>query len=80
VVWRQGLTEAGDLTRPVVVGRYLIFSGSRAGLFVVDRATGELVELFNPGHGVCASPTIDPATGRVYVLSNGGALYRLDLL
>ena len=43
----------------MVVGRYLIFSGSRAGLFVVDRATGELLEIFNPGHGVCAAPTLD---------------------
>jgi outer membrane protein assembly factor BamB len=80
VIWRQGLTEAGDLTRPVVVGGYLVFSGSRAGLFVVNRATGELVEIFNPGHGICAAPTIDEAARRLYVLSNGGALYRLDLI
>lgn len=80
IVWRQGLTEAGDLTRPVVVGAYLVFSGSRAGLFVVNRSTGELVEIFNPGHGICAPPTIDEGARRLYVLSNGGALYRLDLL
>ena len=55
IIWRQGLTEAGDLTQPVAIGRYLIFSGSRAGLFVVDRATGELLEIFNPGHGICAA-------------------------
>jgi outer membrane protein assembly factor BamB len=79
VVWRQGLTEAGDLTPPVVVGRYLVFSGSRAGLFVVDRENGDLLELFNPGQGICAAPTIDLATHRLYVLSNGGTLYALDL-
>jgi hypothetical protein len=79
VVWRQGLTEAGDLTPPAVVGRYLLFSGSRAGLFVVERESGELVELFNPGHGVCAAPTIDLPSRRLYVLSNGGSLYALDL-
>jgi outer membrane protein assembly factor BamB len=79
VVWRQGLTAAGDLTRPIVLGKYLLFSGSRAGLFIVDRATGELLEVFNPGHGVCAAPTLDLAAGRIYVLSNGGTLYALDL-
>jgi outer membrane protein assembly factor BamB len=79
VVWRQGLTEAGDLTPPVVLGRYLVFSGSRAGVFVVDRDSGALAELFNPGQGVCAAPTIDLANRRLYVLSNGGALYALDL-
>jgi outer membrane protein assembly factor BamB len=79
VIWRQGLTAAGDLTPPVVVGRYLLFSGSRAGLFVVDRAGGELLEVFNPGQGICAAPTLDLRTGRLYVLSNGGSLYALDL-
>src|ERR1041385_7405414 len=54
VVWRQGLSEAGDLTHPMVVGDYLIFSGSRGGLFVVDRGNGELMEIFNPGQGICA--------------------------
>jgi outer membrane protein assembly factor BamB len=79
VLWRQGLTEAGDLTPPLVVGHYLVFSGSRAGLFVVDRDNGDLLELFNPGQGICAAPTLDPATHRLYVLSNGGTLYALDL-
>jgi outer membrane protein assembly factor BamB len=79
VLWRQGLTEAGDLTRPLVVGRYLIFSGSRAGLFVVDRTAGELLEIFNPGHGICAAPTLDEQQQRLYVLSNSGSLYALDI-
>jgi outer membrane protein assembly factor BamB len=79
VVWRQGLTSAGDLTPPQVIGRYLVFTGSRAGLFVVDRDTGALLETFNPGRGICGAPTLDLANGRLYVLSNSGALYALDL-
>ena len=79
ILWRQGLTQAGDLTSPVVLGSYLVFSGSRAGLFIVDRETGKLLEIFNPGSGICAAPTIDPTGSRLYVLSNGGALYALDL-
>ncbi|HEX3902032.1 MAG TPA: PQQ-binding-like beta-propeller repeat protein [Polyangia bacterium] len=79
VIWRQGLTEAGDLTKPMVVGRYLIFSGSRAGLFIVDRTGGGLLEVFNPGHGVCSAPTLDEKRQRLYVLSNSGSLYALDL-
>jgi outer membrane protein assembly factor BamB len=80
ILWRQGLRQAGDLTTPVVVGPYLVFSGSRAGLFIVDRETGKLLEMFNPGSGICAAPTIDPTGSRLYVLSNGGALYALDLI
>src|SRR5262249_4998805 len=79
VLWRQGLTEAGDLTQPQIVGHYLIFSGSRAGLFVVERDGGALLEVFNPGHGICAAPTLDARNGRIYVLANGGSLYALDL-
>ena len=79
VLWRQGLSEAGDLTHPMVIGQYLVFSGSRAGMFVVNGSTGELLEIFNPGHGVCASPTWDPVSQRLFVLSNGGSLYALNL-
>lgn len=80
VLWRQGLSEAGDLTHPMVVGDYLIFSGSRGGLFVVDRGSGELLEIFNPGQGICAPATWDPATHRLYVLSNSGSLYALSMI
>jgi outer membrane protein assembly factor BamB len=79
VIWRQGLTDAGDVTRPIAVGPYLVFSGSRAGLFVVERATGALLDIFNPGSGICAQATLDPSGHRLYVLSNGGALYALNL-
>jgi outer membrane protein assembly factor BamB len=79
ILWRQGLPEAGDLTAPIVVGRYLLFSGSRGGLFVVDPGTGQLLEVFNPGQGICASGTFDPTTQLLYVLSNGGTLYALEI-
>jgi outer membrane protein assembly factor BamB len=79
VLWRQGLSAAGDLTHPMMIENYLVFSGSRAGLFVVNGSTGELLEIFNPGHGVCAAPTWDPENHRLYVLSNGGSLYALSV-
>jgi outer membrane protein assembly factor BamB len=79
VLWRQGLSEAGDLTHPMVIGNYLVFSGSRAGMFIVNGSTGELLEIFNPGHGVCASATWVEANNRLYVLSNGGSLYALNV-
>jgi outer membrane protein assembly factor BamB len=80
VLWRQALTAAGDLTVPVTVGPYLIFSGSRAGLFIVERDSGKLLEIFNPGSGICAAPMLEADKGRLYVLSNGGALYALDVV
>ena len=44
VLWRQGLADAGDLTPPQTVGPYLIFSGSRAGLFIVAREQKKMYE------------------------------------
>jgi outer membrane protein assembly factor BamB len=78
-LWRQGLAEAGDLTPPTAVGPYLIFSGSRAGLFIVERSTGRLLQLFNPGHGACAAPAIGPDGHDLYLLANSGSVYALRL-
>jgi outer membrane protein assembly factor BamB len=80
VLWRQGLPDAGDLTVPVEVGPYLVFSGSREGLFVVDRRSGQLLQIFDPGRGMCAAPTVDQDGKALYVLANSGVLYALDLV
>lgn len=77
-LWRQGLADAGDLTPPVAVGPYLLFSGSRAGLFIIERSTGRLLQLFNPGRGACAPPTVDG--NNVYLLANSGSVYALSLV
>ncbi|MES1209571.1 MAG: PQQ-binding-like beta-propeller repeat protein [Pseudomonadota bacterium] len=79
ILWRQGLADAGDLTAPLALGPYLLFSGSRGGLFVVEAASGELLEIFNPGQGICAGATLDPDGHRIYLLSNGGTLYALEI-
>ncbi len=79
VLWRQGLADAGDVTAPVAVGPYLLFSGTRAGLFVVDRETGKLLQVFNPGRGMCSEPTLDAEGRNVYILANSGSLYALQL-
>ena len=80
ILWRQGLPEAGDLTTPVEVGPYLVFSGSRQGLFIVERSTGKLLQVFDPARGMCAAPTVDREGKALYVLANSGTLYALDLL
>lgn len=80
VLWRQGLPDAGDLTIPVEVGPYLVFSGSREGLFIVDHRSGQLLQIFDPGRGMCAAPTVDKEGRALYVLANSGVLYALDLI
>ncbi len=79
LIWRQALAEAGELTPPQSAGPYLIFTGSRAGLFVVDRKGGQLLETFNPGRGICGGVALDATGSNLYVLVNSGALYALHL-
>jgi outer membrane protein assembly factor BamB len=79
ILWRQGLPSAGDITSPVEVGPYLVFSGSREGLFIVERSTGKLLQIFDPARGMCAGPTVDRDGRALYVLANNGSLYAIDL-
>ncbi len=79
ILWRQGLPGAGDLTVPVEVGPYLVFSGSRQGLFIVERNSGKVIQIFDPARGMCAAPTVDREGRSLYVLANSGTLYALDL-
>jgi transketolase N-terminal domain/subunit len=80
ILWRQGLPDAGDLTAPIEVGPYLVFSGSRQGLFILERSTGKLLQVFDPARGMCAAPTVDREGKAIYVLANSGTLYALDLI
>ena len=80
IEWRQGLAGAGDLTPPQEVGPYLVFTGGRAGLFVLDRSNGQLLQVFDPGRGMCAAPLIDTERREIFVLANSGTLYALSLI
>jgi outer membrane protein assembly factor BamB len=80
IEWRQGLAQAGDLTPPQEVGPYLVFSGGRAGLFVLERSNGQVLQVFDPGRGMCAAPLIDAERREIYVLANSGTLYALSLI
>ncbi len=77
VLWRQALAAGGELSTPLLVGRYVLVSSPAAGTYVADATTGHLYQFFYQGHGITAEPTTD---GRqVYVLSNGGYFYALAL-
>ena len=77
ILWRQGLAGAGDPAPPVISGDYLLQSLAGKGLFVIRKHTGELLQVFDPGGGVSAQPTV--LGDSLFVLSNGGTLYAFDL-
>jgi outer membrane protein assembly factor BamB len=80
IEWRQGFSQAGDLTAPQEAGPYLIFSGGRSGLYVVDRSNGQLLQIFDPGRGACAAPLVDVERRELYLLVNSGTLYAMSLI
>ena len=79
ILWRQGLADAGDLTPPLGVGPYLVFSGSRAGLFVVEREHGQAAGDLQPGRGMCAAATLGADGHTLYALANSGSVYALGI-
>jgi outer membrane protein assembly factor BamB len=77
LIFRQALAEMGELSPPTLVRGYVLVSAAGGGTYVADAHTGRLYSYFAPGHGITAEATTD---GRqVYLLSNGGYFYALQL-
>ena len=62
---------------PALAGKWLLVPEGPGGLRWLEAATGRPLRHFDPGTGVLAQPGV--GAGRVYVLSNGGDLFALDL-
>jgi outer membrane protein assembly factor BamB len=75
-IWTTALSGAPGGT-PALAGKWLVVPAGPGGLRWLEAATGRPLRDFDPGTGVLGAPGVAP--GRVYVLSNGGDLYALDL-
>jgi outer membrane protein assembly factor BamB len=62
---------------PAVAGKWLLVPAGFGGLRWLEAASGRTLRVFDPGSGVAGAPAV--AGSRVYVLSNGGTLFALDL-
>ncbi|HTJ42483.1 MAG TPA: PQQ-binding-like beta-propeller repeat protein [Kofleriaceae bacterium] len=78
VLWRQGTRGAGEPAAPVISGDLLFYTLTDGGLFVAEKRTGNVLQYFDPGDGVSASPALT-LDDRVIVLTNRGGLYNFDL-
>ncbi len=70
--WRQAVAH-GVPSRPVPFREFLLVTGTETGLYVVRADRGELLQYFDPGHGMSAAPAA--TAGVVVALSNQGQLY-----
>src|SRR5262249_24287713 len=78
VLWRQALSEAGELSSPILVHGYVMVSAAGGGIYVANAASGQRFQDFAPRPRVTSPPASD---GRqVYLLSNGGYFYALALV
>jgi outer membrane protein assembly factor BamB len=75
-LWTTPLDGAPG-AQPALAGKWLLVPAGPGGLRWLEAATGRPLRRFEPGTGVLAGPGV--GAGRVYVLSNGGDLFALDL-
>lgn len=76
-IWSSPLDGGWAAAAPVLYGRWLVVPSGDGGLRWLEAASGRTIRLFDPGEGVSGQPA--RAGRRVYVLSNGGDLFALDL-
>ncbi|MGC3998361.1 MAG: PQQ-binding-like beta-propeller repeat protein [Anaeromyxobacter sp.] len=62
---------------PLLAGRWLAVPAGAGGLRFLELGRGRTVRVFDPGSGISAAPGL--RDDRLYVLSNGGDLFALDL-
>jgi outer membrane protein assembly factor BamB len=75
--WSSPLGDGGAAGQPLLVDRWLVVPAAQGGLRWLEAASGRALRVFDPGNGVSGVPA--QSGRRVYVLSNGGALFALDL-
>ena len=63
----------------MISGSYLIYGLSEDGMFIADKRTGRVYQFFNPGDGISSAPTLEATGDRLYILSNRGILYALNV-
>jgi outer membrane protein assembly factor BamB len=76
-LWTASLGPGGPAGPPAVVGKWILVPAGPGGLRWIEAASGRTLRIFDPGTGVSGTPA--SGAGRVYVLSNGGDLFALDL-
>jgi outer membrane protein assembly factor BamB len=80
VLWKFEM-DRGVPTRLAITDQYVIVASSYQYLYVLDKNTGKGLYRFNVGYGsgFYGSPAFDPASQRLYILSNSGNLYAFSL-
>jgi outer membrane protein assembly factor BamB len=76
-LWSSPLDGGIPSGEPVIAGGWLLVPAGPGGLRFIEASSGRLVRVLDPGSGVSGVPAV--VERRVYVLSNRGDLFALDL-
>ena len=77
-LWTTSLGPGGvPAGPPATMGKWILVPAGPGGLRWIEAASGRTLRVFDPGTGVSGPPALSGR--RLYVLSNGGALFALDL-
>lgn len=78
VLWQQAVAGGGDPSMPLLLADYVLVSYANFGLLALRKDSGDLVQYFDPGGGISASPSLG-AGASLYVMSNRGTLFSMTL-
>ncbi len=78
LVWTYKVSK-GVPTQPLFYKELILFGESMGSLVVLQALDGKFVKSFTTGEGISARPSWDSETDNVYVMSNHGLLYALEL-
>jgi outer membrane protein assembly factor BamB len=77
-LWSYLLKE-GVGTKPVVFKDLVIFGSSEGPAQIISTTDGKLIQEYATGWGISAPITIDTVTNDIYIMSNYGNLYSVNL-
>lgn len=78
VLWTEKIAD-GIATEVQVLDEFIVVGESKGRLMILSPSDGKLVTSFKPGWGITASPAVDSATSEIYIASNAGNFFALEL-
>lgn len=76
-LWKAKIDGGTPRSAPLIAGRWLVVPAGDGGLRWYEAASGRMLRVFDPGTGISGPPA--QFGSRMYVLSNGGDLYAVEV-
>lgn len=78
IIWTYKVHE-GIATAVQPLDEFIIVGETKGRLLVLSPSDGKIVTSFDPGWGISASPSVDPDTKEIFIATNAGNIFALQL-